>query len=147
MAITETSNDVMTPVLTARWEAASGKFAALAEAIPEGKFESELVKGARTCGDVLRHVAYWNLYFADSLNRREAHDDANELPRDDFPHKARILAELKKTNREITNGMNRKLDAKAMEVISMALEHLSEHYGQLVVYARLLEIIPPQSRS
>ena len=29
----------------------------------------------------------------------------------------------------------------------MAFEHLSEHYGQMVVYARLLGIIPPVSRS
>jgi len=99
------------------------------------------------CGDVLRHVAYWNRYIADSLNGRKADDSANELSRDDYPDKPRILAELEKTNPEIANGMSRNLDAKALEVICMGFEHLSEHYGQLVVYARLLGIIPPASRS
>jgi hypothetical protein len=92
-------------------------------------------------------MAFWNRYFADSLNQKVADDSGNELSREDFPDKARIVAELERTNREIANSMNRNFDAKALELISMALEHLCEHYGQLVVYARLLEIVPPASRS
>ena len=147
MAITGTTDDVLTTVLAARWKAASGKFVNLARTIPDGRFESELVSGTRSCGDVLRHVAFWNRYFADSLNGRRADDSANELSRDDYPHKAPILTELEKTNSAIAKGMSRNLDAKALELISMAFEHLSEHYGQLVVYARVLGIIPPASRS
>ena len=147
MAITETRDDVLTTVLVARWKTAFKKFANLARTIPDDRFESDLVSGTRTCGDVLRHVAYWNRYIADSLNGREADDTANELSREAFPDKAHILAELEKTDREIANGMSRKLDAKALELTSMAFEHLSEHYGQLAVYARLLGIIPPASKS
>jgi uncharacterized damage-inducible protein DinB len=147
MAITAAKEDVLTGVLVARWKAASGKFVDLARAIPDGKLESELVKGTRTCGDVLRHVAYWNRYIADSLNGKQADDSDNELPRDHYPDKVRIAEELEKTNREIAKGMSRNLDAKALELISMAFEHLSEHYGQLVVCARLLGIVPPASRS
>jgi uncharacterized damage-inducible protein DinB len=146
MAITGTIDSVLTSVLAGRWKAASGKFEDLARTIPDGRFESELVSGARTCGDVLRHVAYWNRYIADSLNGRKADDNANELSRDDYPDRPPILAELERTNREIANGMSRNLDAKALELICMAFEHLSEHYGQLVVYARLLGVIPPASR-
>ena len=147
MAIVGTIDDVLTSVLAGRWKTSFGKFEDLARAIPDGSFESELVNGTRTCGGVLRHVAYWNRYFADSLNGRKADDGANDLSRDDYPDKPRILAELEKTNREIANGMSRNLDAKALELICMVFEHLSEHYGQLVVYARLLGIIPPASRS
>lgn len=147
MATTGTRDDVLTTVLATRWEATSGKFCDLARAFPDGRLDSELVSGTRTCGDMLRHVAYWNRYIADSLNGRKAHESANELPRDGYPDKARILEELEKTNNEIANGMHRNLDAKALELISMAFEHLSEHYGQMVVYARLLGIIPPVSRS
>ena len=96
---------------------------------------------------MLRHVAYWNRYIADSLNGRKAHESANELARDEYPDKARLLEELEKTNNEIANGMHRNLDAKGLELISMAFEHLSEHYGQMVVYARLLGIVPPASRA
>jgi len=147
MAMTGTTDDTLTAVLAARWKATSGKFVDLARAIPDDRFESELVSGTRSCGDVLRHVAYWNRYIADSLNGRKADDSANELLRDDYPDKARILKELENTNNEIANGMHRNLDAKALELISMAFEHLSEHYGQMVVYARLSGIIPPVSRS
>jgi uncharacterized damage-inducible protein DinB len=147
MALTATTEDVLIPVLTARWKAASGKFLDLVKAIPDDRLESKLVNGTRTCGDVLRHVAYWNRYVANSLNGREAHDSANELPHDDYPEKARILEELEEPNKQIAEGINRNLDAKAMGFISMAFEHLNEHYGQLVVYIRLLGIIPPTSRS
>lgn len=142
-----TTDDVITPVLTARWKAASGKFSDLVKAIPEDRLESKLVDGTRTCGNVLRHVAYWNRYAADSLNRRQGHDSDNELPQDEYSEKAGILEDLERTNKQIAEGINRNLDAKAMEIISMTFEHLSEHYGQLVVYIRLLGLIPPASRS
>jgi uncharacterized damage-inducible protein DinB len=147
MSIARTTDDVVAAVLTPRWNAVSGKFVDLARAIPDDRFESQLVNGIRTCGDVLRHVAYWNLYIADSLNGRKADDSANELPREEYRNKAGILAKLEKANREIADGINRTLDAKRLELICMAFEHLSEHYGQLVVYARLSGITPPSSRS
>jgi uncharacterized damage-inducible protein DinB len=147
MATTGTKDDALTAVLTARWNAASVKFVNLARAIPGDRLESELVNGTRTCGEALRHVAYWNRYIADSLSGRKADDSANELSRENYPDKARILEELEQTNREIANGMSRSLDGKALELICMGFEHLSEHYGQLVIYARLLGIVPPASRS
>jgi len=147
MAITGTTDDAMTAVLAARWKAASKKLCDLARAIPDGRFESEQVSGTRSCGDLLRHVAYWNRYIADSLNGRKVDDSANELSRDDYPDKGPILAELEKTNREIANRMSRNIDAKVLELISTAFEHVSEHYGQLTVYARLLGVVPPASRS
>lgn len=147
MATTGTRDDVLTTVLATRWKVTSGKFCDLVRAFPDGRLDSELVSGARTCGDTLRHVAYWNRYFSDFLNGRKAHESANELPRDEYPDKARILKELENTNNEIANGMHRNLDANALELISMAFEHLCEHYGQMVVYARLSGVIPPLSRS
>ena len=38
------------------------------------------------------------------------------------------------------------LDAKAAELVMTFVEHTSEHYGQLAVYARLNGIVPPVSR-
>jgi uncharacterized damage-inducible protein DinB len=113
MAITGTTDDVLTAVLGARWKAASRKIVDLARTIPDGRFESELVSGTRSCGDVLRHVAFWNRYIADSLNGRKAEDSANELSRDDYPDKAPILTELEKTNSQIAKGMSRNFDARA----------------------------------
>ena len=37
-------------------------------------------------------------------------------------------------------------NGKMLELILTFLEHNSEHYGQLAVYARLMGIVPPASR-
>lgn len=147
MASTKTAENAVAAVLTRRWEVAAKKFMELAAVLPDDKFEIELVKGARTCGGVLRHVAYWNRYIADSLQGNEPHDSANELTREEYPDKDGIVQDLKKSSGEISRGMNRPLDAGSMELIAMAMEHLSEHYGQIAVYSRLMGIIPPASRS
>lgn len=147
MATTAVKSEPLAGVLVTRWESAWKKFNQMAAEIPDDKLEAELVNGTRTCGSVLRHVCYWNRYVADSLNGKKAHDSANELPSKDFPDKARLLQEMEKSSGEIANGMNRKLDDKSLELISMAFEHLAEHYGQLAVYARLLGITPPASRA
>lgn len=147
MAIAEKTEHPVATVLIGRWEAAAKKFMELAAVLPDDKFEVELVKGTRTCGDVLRHVAYWNRYVADSLQGKKAHDSANELARDDYPNKAAILLELRKSSGEISGGINRAQDATSMERIAMALEHLSQHYGQIAIYSRLMGITPPASRS
>jgi hypothetical protein len=145
MTTTRTADDALAPVLISRWESASKKFVDLADAVPEAKLDVELVTGARTCSGLLRHVAYWNRYVADSLNGRKADDSANELFRKDYPGKNQILAELNKGNQEIANGISRTLNAKSIELIAMALEHVCEHYGQMVIYARLVGIVPPAS--
>lgn len=147
MTVTEKTKSPIATVLIGRWEAAAKKFIELAEVLPDEKFGIELVKGTRTSGGVLRRVAYWNRYVADSLQGRKAHDSANELAQDDFPDKATILLELRKSSGEISRGINRALDAGSMELIAMVLEHLSEHYGQIAVYSRLMGITPPASRS
>lgn len=147
MTTTKTAEDTVATVLTGRWDAAVKKFMELAAVLPDDKFEIELVAGARTCGGVLRHVAYWNRYVADSLQGKKVHDSANELAQKDYPEKTDVLLELRKNSREISHGINRTLDAGSMELIAMALEHLSEHYGQIVVYSRLMGITPPASRS
>jgi len=147
MAVTETTENALATVLTKRWESAAKKFVELAAVLPEEKFEKELVKGTRSCGAVLRHVAFWNRYFADSLNGRKADDNGNELTREDFPDRAALVRELKKSSREVGSGMHRSLDGASLEVIAMALEHLCEHYGQLVVYARIMGVTPPASQT
>lgn len=147
MSTTEIAVDTLAAVLVKRWQSASSKFIDLAAVIPDAKFEAELVNGTRTCGSVLRHVAYWNRYVADGLNGRNADDSGNELSQEDFPSKAALLSELKKSSKEIADGLNRPLDAGALQFIGMGLEHICEHYGQLAIYARLLGITPPASRA
>lgn len=147
MGTTEIAIDALTAILAKRWQSASTKFIDLAAALPDDKFETELVNGARSYGSVLRHVAYWNRYVADGVHGRQVDDTGNELSADGFPDKAALLHELKKSNEEVAEGFTRPLDAEALPFIAMGLEHICEHYGQLAVYARLLNIVPPASRT
>ena len=147
MATTGSTTEVLTTVLAARWQAAAQKFIALAAAIPNDQYEAELVQGTRTCSALLRHVAYWNRYVADTLNGRPADDSGNELTTADCPDKAAALADLENTSSQIAAAINGDVSDQSMPTFFMGLEHLSEHYGQLAVYARLLGITPPASQS
>lgn len=136
-------------LLVERWEQVSRKVADLAEEFPAEKFESQPVTGLRTCGEVLRHVAFWNQFVADSLRGTKADDTTNELPLADFPTKASVLEALKRTSRDVAEALRNhqtSVNAKTLEVVMPFVEHTSEHYGQLVVYARLIGIVPPASR-
>jgi uncharacterized damage-inducible protein DinB len=132
-----------------RWEHVCQKLVALAEEVPEIKFEYRPVDDVRTFADVLRHVAFWNRYVADSATGRKGDDTANEFPRDEFPTKSQNLEALKRTAADATEALkgNRSgLSPEMTEMLVTFIEHNCEHYGQLVVYARLNGIIPPDSR-
>jgi hypothetical protein len=139
-------NEVMTDLLVTRWEQVSGKIAALAE----DKLELVPVPAGRSYGTVLRHVAFWNQYVADKLSGNKADDAANELPLDRYSTKRAVLEALNKTAKDATQalkGRNASEDSQAVELAVTFLEHTSEHYGQLAVYARLFGITPTASRS
>jgi len=132
------------------WEQVCEKLSSLAEAIPENKFDFQPVDTVRTPAEVLRHVAYWNRYVADSAHGRKGDDSANELPKDEFRTKKQILAALKDTASGASQALKKNLSNSTPMIADMLvsfIEHNSEHYGQLVVYARMNGITPPASRS
>ena len=141
--------ETLTTLLVERWEQVSRKIAELAEEFPEVKFESQPVTGLRSCGEVVRHVAFWNRFVADSLHGTEADGAANELPLAEFPTKASAMEALKRNSQDVAEALRAQaagLNPKTVELIMTFVEHTSEHYGQLVVYSRLMGIVPPASR-
>jgi DinB family protein len=135
--------------LIGRWEQAGAKLAALGEEFPAEAYESALVDGIRTCGDVLRHVAFWNIYVGDTIRGKKADDSGNELPKAEYADKKSVLGALRRSVADSAQALKEfaAWDAKAIETVLSFLEHTSEHYGQLVVYARMKGIVPPASRS
>jgi len=98
---------------------------------------------------VLRQVAFWNRYVADSARERKAHDTANELPNGELSTKARIVAALKRSTTDASEARKAHksgLSPEMVEMLATFMEHNCEHYGQLV-YARLNGGTPPTSRS
>ena len=142
--------EALTAVLLGRWEQASRKVVELAEVIPADEFDSRPLAGIRSLSEVLRHVAFWNQYAADSLKGRQADEAANELPPAAYSTKASILEALKRTSADAAMALREHpgaIDLKATELIMTFIEHTSEHYAQLVVYTRLMGIVPPASRT
>ena len=145
-----TQPEPIVALLANRWEQISRKLADLADEVPAEKFESTLVPGARTVGEVLRHVAFWNQYVADSLQGKAANDTANELPLSEYPKKAAILKALRRTADDVDKALksSKSLSGpKTAELVMPFVEHTAEHYGQLVAYCRLMGIVPPASRT
>jgi uncharacterized damage-inducible protein DinB len=135
--------------LIERWEQVCQKMTVLAEAVPENIFDYRPVDGVRTFADILRHVAFWNRHVADSARGRKGDDTANELPKDEFSTKTRIISALKHNAASATEALKENpsgLSPDMAEMVVIFIEHTCEHYGQLVVYARLNGIIPPASR-
>ena len=149
-AKTITEKQTVSTMLIERWERTGAKLAKLAEEIPENKFETAPFAGIRTPGDVLRHVAFWNRYVAAITRGDKGEDAANELPKEIYSSKAQTLAALKESTSEAATalrGYYTGLTPDKAELAVTFIEHVCEHYGQLVVYARSLGIVPPSSRS
>jgi hypothetical protein len=149
MATKAVQHGTVSAKLIKRWQQVCRKLTALAEEIPENRFDYRPVDGVRTIADVLRHVAFWNQYVADSTSGRKGDDTANELPKDGFSTKARIVGALKRSAADAADALKDNPSGLSPEIAEMAvtfIEHNCEHYGQLVVYARLNRIVPPASR-
>jgi len=143
------TKQTISTILIGRWEQAGNKLSALAEEFPAGKYEARPVDGVRTFGDVLRHVAFWNRFVTDTVLGKKADDTSDELPKAEFSTKARIIEALKGSTGDAASALRdrRELDPKTVELIVTFIEHTCEHYGQLVVYSRLMGLIPPTSRA
>ena len=144
-----TQQDDVSAKLINRWEQVGQKLVALAAEIPEDKFDYRAAESVRTAAEVLRHVAFWNLYVADSARGKKANDTANELPKAEFGAKTRIVDALKRSVAQAADALKTQesgLSPEMAEMLVTFIEHTCEHYGQLVVYGRLNGIIPPASR-
>jgi len=135
--------------LAARWAEVGEKVVRLAEAVPEGAYERRPAPDVRTFDEQLRHLAFWNVYARDTLRGGSPDGDANELPRSAYPTRDAVLGALRESFADVGTELAR-LDADAgagdVDTAVSFLEHAGEHYGQLVVYARLAGVVPPASR-
>jgi uncharacterized damage-inducible protein DinB len=136
--------------LIGRWEQVCEKLAALADEMPAHKFNYRPTESMRTFEAVLRHVAFWNYYVADSVRGKTTNDAANELAKEEFPTKAALINVLRRSAADAARALKEhpeQLTSELAEMIVTFIEHTSEHYGQLAVYARLNGIVPPASRN
>jgi uncharacterized damage-inducible protein DinB len=149
MTAKTTEKQAVSNMLIERWEQTGAKLANLAQEFPEEKYESAPIDGVRTFGDVLRHVAFWNQYVADTARGKKADDAANELPKAEYATKPKVLAAFTKSTEDAAAALREHsagLDPEKSSLAESFIEHFCEHYGQLVVYSRWAGVVPPASR-
>jgi uncharacterized damage-inducible protein DinB len=146
------------------WESVAHDFTALADAMPEDKWNFKPTQGkfdnVRTFGEQVKHVACANEAWAKKIKGEKKLPDRCDLG---GPNPARTKAEIVAYLRESTRMMD---DAIAstnannlqqplpgpyfgdtrLACLNAALWHISDHYGQLVVYLRLNGLVPPASQ-
>jgi hypothetical protein len=149
MAANATQFGTVSSNLIEQWGQVGQKLVSLVEEFPESKFDYKPIAGVRTFADVLRHVAFWNRYLADCARGRKSDDGANELSSNEYSTKKQLLEVLKQSTLAAADALKREksgLTAELCQTLVTFIEHNGEHYGQLVVYARLNRIVPPLSR-
>lgn len=142
------------------------EFVSLAEAVPAAAYgfapKGGEFKGVRTFAQQAKHVAAVNyLIGAAILGTKPPVETGGEAGPDSTASKEQIVAFLKASFAYLHQAMNSLDERNLLEQVpspfgssqttrlALALEaapHCFDHYGQMVVYARMNGIIPPASR-
>jgi uncharacterized damage-inducible protein DinB len=140
--------------LSATWDRAAGDIIDVAEAMPEERYDFKPTPEVSTFRDQLVHVAGVVQRFIDTA--KGAKSEAGQ-PHETMP-KAEVVSLLKQTfqnGREIFASLT---DAQMLESVKFpfgdrmvtrygfwmgTIYPVADHYGQLVVYLRLNDIVPP----
>ena len=141
------------------------EFVSAAEAMPEGKYSfapsNGDFKGVRTFGEQVKHVAAANYMFgAGVLGEKppvqlggengpanlKSKAEIVQFLKDSFTYLQKALASVTAQNEldQVDSPFGRKV--ARLSLASFAIAHPFDHYGQMVEYLRMNEIIPPASR-
>src|SRR5690348_12321828 len=146
-----------------RWNDIGNKLVAMAKDFPEDKYDFKVQKDQRTFALNLLHAAALDFVVIRMISGSNVGPDFGEgdnPSRDLFKTKADVVkfveeaiadgakviqqqgdAGLDKTTKFFGNRM-----AHNSSIWTFAIEHSGEHYGQLVVYYRANNLVPPASR-
>jgi hypothetical protein len=146
-------------LLIGAWNFENGKLLTMAQDFPEEKYDFKPNPAQFSFAEQLLHVAGANYAFLAAAEGKRM--EGQRFPRDKYKTKAEVVAALKASIDDATAVMKAKGDAGlAVEVASPwgrhmirlsdfgynVLCHAAEHYGQLVVYYRVNDMVPPSSR-
>jgi len=146
-----------------RWNDIGNKLVAMAKDFPEDKYDFKVQKDQRTFAQNLLHAAALDFVLIRRISGSNVGPDFGEgdnPSRDVFKSKSDVVkfvqeaiedgaqviqqqgdAGLDKTSKFFGNRM-----AHNSSIWMFAIEHSGEHYGQLVVYYRANNLVPPDSR-
>ena len=145
------------------WAMVQRSFVSLADAMPDDRYGFKPTAGefkdVRTFAQQIKHVACANFAFFDEIEHKPPPPDCET----GGPNPARTKSELMTYLRESFAYGDRVIRALTPEnaldavdgryggpstrlgISTLAVWHVSDHYGQLVVYVRMNGIVPPAS--
>jgi uncharacterized damage-inducible protein DinB len=151
--------------LLAQWNEVHNKLIEMAKDFPEDKYDFKVQKDERTFAENLLHIAGVDYIFLNSVAGTKLGPDFGKDPenpsRSFYKTKADVVALLQQVtaagalliNQIGDAGLNKEVKypfGNSMAHASFSLwgdlEHAGEHYGQLVVYYRANNMVPPESR-
>ncbi len=145
------------------WNAIGNKLIAMAEDFPEDKYDFKLQKDQRTFAQNLLHAAALDFVLIRRISGSNLGPDFGEgdnPSRDAFKTKADVVKFVKEAVADGAQVIQQQGDAGLdntskffgnrlahnSSIWTFAIEHSGEHYGQLVVYYRANNLVPPDSR-
>ena len=140
------------------WNEIGRKLIAMAEDFPEDKYDFKPTPAQRSFAEQLLHAAGSCYFFTDTVMGQKLPE--GDPKRDQYKSKADIVAFVKKSFADGAAALQAKGEkgmttefgympgqkARVLDIAYGIIEHSGEHYGQLVVYYRLVGLVPPESR-
>jgi uncharacterized damage-inducible protein DinB len=144
-----------------QWNEIGRKLIAIAEDLPEDKYNYKPNPDSRTFEAVLIHVSASMYYFTDTAQNKKPRYADDPKPADlKINSKADLVAYVKQCVKDGADvikakgdkGMNESVNDGGPRLVRVGdlayglIEHSGEHYGNLVVYYRNNGLVPPESR-
>jgi pimeloyl-ACP methyl ester carboxylesterase len=145
--------------LIEQWNDIGRKLIAIAEDLPENKYEYKPNPDSRTFIQQLLHASGSMYFFTDVVQRKQARYD-NDPPRSEWVTKDDVVAFVTRCVKDgadlltakgeeglkerVNDGSSRLI--RLGDLAHLVIEHSGEHYGQLVAYYRVNGMVPPESR-
>src|SRR5215470_14709744 len=145
------------------WKSISADFIALADAMPEDKWSFGPTQGefkqARTFAQQVKHVACANEAWAKQVSGGKPPERCDLGGPNPAKSKAEIMAYLRDSVAQVDKAIAASKPENLLQenpgpywgtnrlsALVATVWHLSDHYGQLVLYARMNGVVPPASR-
>ena len=135
-------------------EDVQGKLVDLAQAMPADKFTWRPGQGVRSVAEVYTHVAGGNYFIPSYIGVQAPPTVSRELEKE--TEKGKVIAALKSSMEHVRKivlqtsdaDLEKKVklfghDASEREVLSLLMNHMHEHLGQSIAYARMCGVVPP----
>jgi uncharacterized damage-inducible protein DinB len=145
------STDPLQADLIRDWDAQKARMLALAEAMPEEKYEFKATPPQRTFAEQLLHLAEAHVSMlkaldtaggvqAPALSKSHAKKDVVQSLAAAYDYGAAVIKAFDGPAHQVSGRATR------ARTVWAAMGNANNHYGQCVVYLRLNDIVPPASR-